>query len=764
MDRDSIREREARCIAEEPPACATACPVHVDARAMSERIRQGDFDGALAVLSRSVPLPRILCRVCDAPCERACRRNEAGGAVAIRALERASVDFGKPRKPARVPPRNKRIAVIGAGMSGLTAAADLTSKGYEVVLFEAGEALGGRLRALGDAVLPAAEVRADLERALSGVDVRTASPVRAVDALASEFDAVYAAMGPAADPGALAGLARDAGGGVAVDPATLATSDPRVFAGGGLVRGDAGSPLLALYDGRRAATSIDRAVQRASLTAGRALEAPYPSRLFTRTERFPPLPPVRPADGAAGLTRDEARAEAARCFPCACRECLDACPYLRHHGANPKRYIREIYNNDCIVMGSHKSNRLANTCSLCGLCEKVCPEKLGMAETCREARESMVRKGKMPPSLHEFALRDMAFSLGEDFALAENAPGTTSSRAVFFPGCQLSASSPEHVVRAYAWLRETMGDVGVHLGCCGAPADWAGRRDAFCATLAGAAATWGRLGARRVITTCPSCTRVFRDNIADVEVVPLWTLLPPPAATPSERRRLAIHDPCAARDDHAAQDAARTLLHAHGVEVIEPEYARERTTCCSFGGLMSFADRAVADAVVRQRTSESDADFVTYCAMCRDNFAARGKRSLHVLDLVFPSDAADPAARRAPGFSQRRAARRDLKARLMSELWSAPPPARGADMKLILADAVAEQMERRMILREDIERTILYAEASGDKLVDVQTSRFIASHRPELVTYWVIYSCEGDGFVVHAVWSHRMELAQGPTS
>jgi Fe-S oxidoreductase len=288
----------------------------------------------------------------------------------------------------------------------------------------------------------------------------------------------------------------------------------------------------------------------------------------------------------------------------------------------------------------------------------------------------MVQKGKMPPSAHEFALRDMAFSRGEHFALARHAPHRESSAALFFPGCQLAASSPEHVLHVYEHLRQKVdGGVGLHLGCCGAPADWACRRDLLRETLDELAETWRRMGNPRVITACSSCYRVFREHLPDAQVEPLWTLLarlgpprPLPAAAP---RALAIHDPCTTRGDSDVQDAVRRILAALGVRVEELEYSRELTTCCGYGGLQSFANREIADRTVARRIGESELDYVTYCAMCRDSFAARGKRTLHVFDLLFGAAEADAACRKAPTFSQRHENRARLKTR-PHELWSGP--------------------------------------------------------------------------------------------
>ena len=123
-------------------------------------------------------------------------------------------------------------------------------------------------------------------------------------------------------------------------------------------------------------------------------------------------------------------------------ECVKACEYLKHYGSYPKRYVRDIYNNISIVLGNRKTNRMIDSCALCGLCETICPNDLGMGEVCLEARRNMVETGHMPASHHDFALRDMAHSRSEAAAFARHEAGRTASAMAFFPGCQLSASSP----------------------------------------------------------------------------------------------------------------------------------------------------------------------------------------------------------------------------------------------------------------------------------------------------------------------------------
>ena len=770
MDGTRVREWEARCVEEQAPACAASCPVHVDARAMLAHLAQGRFRQAYEVYARAIPLPSIISLLCHHPCESACLRAQAGDPLRIHLLERACVAFGRTDIPLRTqrPSKRGRVAIVGAGISGLTAAIDLYTKGHDVTVFEAAAALLPRLCLLGEQTLPAAVIEADLARVPeSRMALRLSETVdlTRLDGLLADFDAIYLAPGNGPRPDLAGWLDLDDKQRPIVDPLTFATSHPAVFAGGRLRHGDDGAPILSVHDGRYAALSIDRALQGASLTANRDNQGAYASRLYVDTSRHPAAPALPPDIGDA-YGAEQAQKEAARCFPCHCLECVRVCPYLEHYGSHPKRYIREIYNNDSIVMGQHKSNRMVDSCMLCGLCAAVCPNQVSMADVCLEARQSMVDKGKMPPSHHEFALRDMAFSQGEAFALLRHQPGRRQSRYLFFPGCQLSASAPQHVLQIYAHLCATLeGGVGLMLGCCGAPARWAGREDLFAANLENLRAQWASFDQPRLITACSTCLRAFKDLDAAPAVESLWTVLereglPPRAASAPPVSDYAIHDPCTARQETAVQDSVRRLLDRLGVAHHELG-APGLGTCCGFGGLASFVNPEVADKVVDRRADEDPADYLAYCAMCRDNFARRGKRALHLLDLIFGA-AADPAERADPGFSRRQENRARLKTELLRDLWQEATPTRAARPDLSIADDVRADLERKWILEEDVRQVVRHAENGGARLIDPDSGHVIASYRPAAITYWVEYAIEDGRCVVYRGYSHRMEVGDTP--
>ena len=777
MDGDQVKAWEALCIEEQPPACAAACPLSVDARAMAEKMAAGDFAGAIALYARVVPFPAIIAHICEHPCESACRRAEAGGAVKLGALERALVEEAYPtvRRTALRSRKPKSVAIVGAGLAGLTAAFDLAMKGHAVTVFEAEARPLERLRHDAySSMLPQSAIDADLGALTSlGVDIRCRQRVTggagspALDDLIAAHDVVLLAIGPGPAIQFAGTLRLTSAGRLDLDPATLATSQPAVF-GSGLHAGDdeTYSAILSARDGRRAAVSIDRFLQGASLTASRADDNATGTCLYVNTASHTAVAPVQPSDPIAGYSHAEAMSEAARCFPCHCLECVKACAYLAYYKTYPKRAVREIYNNDSIIMGNRKSNRMINSCALCGLCETLCPNDLAMGDVCLDARQSMVERGHMPASHHDFALRDMAFSRSDEVAFVRHQPGHTQSAVLFFPGCQLPASAPRQVEAVYRYLSERLpGGVGFMMDCCGAPAHWSGRKALHGDVLDHLHAVWEDQGRPRVVTACSSCLKQIGEFLPDIPVSSLWTELAaiglPDVATPRPvARPLAIHDPCTSRHALEVQAAVRSIAASMGAEVRELTGA-EKTTCCGYGGLASFANPEVGNAFVDRRIEESDDDYLAYCAMCRDNFARRGKRALHLIDLIFP-DADDPAARPDPGFSGRRDNRQRLRRRLLRELWGESMSDPVPSAPLIITEAVRADIERKLLLVDDIAEVIAEAERTGCMLKDRINGHFTASGRIGTVTTWVEYEPTEAGFVVHRAYGHRMQVEVKP--
>lgn len=205
---EEAKEEAMRCLHCKNPLCVQGCPVSIDIPGFIEKIKEGDVPGAYAVISESSALPAVCGRVCpqESQCEGKCVRGIKGESVSIGKLERFVADTARemgvrPVKSAEN--KNKKVAVIGSGPSGLTCAGDLAKMGYDVTIFEALHKAGGVLvYGIPEFRLPKeAVVEKEIEnvRAL-GVKIETDCVIgksTTIDALLEEegFSAVYIGSG-----------------------------------------------------------------------------------------------------------------------------------------------------------------------------------------------------------------------------------------------------------------------------------------------------------------------------------------------------------------------------------------------------------------------------------------------------------------------------------------------------------------------------------------------------------------------------------------
>ncbi|MFO7772559.1 MAG: FAD-dependent oxidoreductase [Dehalococcoidia bacterium] len=183
------------------PPCTLACPAGIDIPGYLRLIAQGKIDDAYALILEKVPLPGVLGRVCTHPCEDACRRKEVNMPIAICALKRyvADNETGSWRKGLRAKgDTGHKLAIIGAGPAGLTAAFYLRMKGHQVTIFESRAEPGGMMRfGIPDYRLPKDILRAEIEEIQNiGVEIRTNTKVDSLEKLFAEgYNAVFLGIG-----------------------------------------------------------------------------------------------------------------------------------------------------------------------------------------------------------------------------------------------------------------------------------------------------------------------------------------------------------------------------------------------------------------------------------------------------------------------------------------------------------------------------------------------------------------------------------------
>ena len=196
-----------RCLQCKNHPCRSGCPVEIDIPGFIKHVAEGDFEAAYNVIAQSSALPAVCGRVCpqEHQCEGKCVRGIKGEAVGIGRLERFVADWYRNNvhtKPTAPAPNGHKVAVIGAGPSGLTVAGDLAKLGYKVTVYEALHVAGGVLMyGIPEFRLPKDIVQHEVEGLKElGVDIETnmvIGKVLTIDELMNDygFEAVYVASG-----------------------------------------------------------------------------------------------------------------------------------------------------------------------------------------------------------------------------------------------------------------------------------------------------------------------------------------------------------------------------------------------------------------------------------------------------------------------------------------------------------------------------------------------------------------------------------------
>lgn len=248
--------------------CQRICPAHLGIPAVLRHVREGELGMAAATIRHDLAMANVLCRVCHRPCESGCRRGAHDEAVAIADLVHHALEAEQAAGPPRVPvgpeEHGEKVAIIGAGFTGLSAAWYLRQNGYACTIFEARPAAAETIQERFPDV-PDEAIAAEIELLLrSGVEIRTGSTIAGhsgLDALRAEFDAVLVATGVPGVAGADAMGLDQQGDRLTADKETMMANREGVFVAGRAVR-PGGSPVASVADGKAAAGCIGQFLRR----------------------------------------------------------------------------------------------------------------------------------------------------------------------------------------------------------------------------------------------------------------------------------------------------------------------------------------------------------------------------------------------------------------------------------------------------------------------------------------------------------------------
>jgi ferredoxin len=358
----------------------------MDIPTMLRQIAAGEFREAIATVKRDIALPAVLGRICEAPCEKVCRRGDLDAAVSICLLKRLAADVdlasAEPYSPGCKAATGKRVAVVGAGPTGLSAAYYLAQFGHACEVFDESPRPGGRLlRETTDAELPRNVIEAEvaaIERlgVVMHADTRIA-PAAGLTDLRTRFDAVLLACGITASNEASAWGLPVSQRGIQVAQRTFETETAAVFAAGGAVRGKT-MVVRSVADGKEAAIAIDQFLSGCKPTGqavplnvkigrmhGEELQR-FAAGAASTPRRLPALGPT------GGFSCAEGVEQAARCLHCDCRG-ANSCKlreYAQKYGASTRRFKaeRRVFQQDArhadVIYEPGK-------CIDCGLCIQI---------------------------------------------------------------------------------------------------------------------------------------------------------------------------------------------------------------------------------------------------------------------------------------------------------------------------------------------------------------------------------------------------------
>lgn len=208
--RDDYEEhvKNGRCLCEihQPVPCVAQCPANVDVPGYIALISHGRYADAIRLIRKDNPMPSACAYICEHPCENRCRRNMVDAAINIRGLKRYAVDHaGDVPVPANAPATGKKVAVVGGGPSGLSAAYYLALMGHQVTIFDKHKKLGGMLRyGIPNYRFPRDILDQEIASILStGIEVKTESVIGkgagTLVNLKKKYDAIYIAIGAQTD-------------------------------------------------------------------------------------------------------------------------------------------------------------------------------------------------------------------------------------------------------------------------------------------------------------------------------------------------------------------------------------------------------------------------------------------------------------------------------------------------------------------------------------------------------------------------------------
>jgi len=310
-----------------------------------------------------------------------------------------------------------------------------------------------------------------------------------------------------------------------------------------------------------------------------------------------------------------------------CSICKKECAFLSEYG-NPGT-IAKLSQTD-----PDRWQAIAFECSLCGLCNAVCPKGLDPSGMFLDFRRQAVAKGQANLSVYQGLLNYEKKGTSKRYtfySLPKNCD------TVFFPGCTLPGTRPDSTWKTFEYLQKQISTIGLVLDCCTKPSHDLGRQTYFNDMFFEMCAYLTENKINTIIVACPNCHKIFNTYGKAFKVETVYDLMSRCGLDDEERvtGSITLHDPCPVRFENNIQDSVRSVVRARGLDIIDTHHERTKTFCCGEGGSVACVSPGFARKWAQKRVNETHPHkIVTYCAGCVSLLSKKAD-TFHILDLMF---------------------------------------------------------------------------------------------------------------------------------
>lgn len=319
-----------------------------------------------------------------------------------------------------------------------------------------------------------------------------------------------------------------------------------------------------------------------------------------------------------------------------CRQCVEACPFLQETGAVPGEIARR-----------RPSAWEAYSCTLCGLCEAVCPVALSPKNLFWAARQEAVRRGEIDINAYRYLFPDRKYTVMSYYRehhgiRYDHLAGPGASPHALFPGCVLLTYAPALVEELYHHLQANLGTLTLLTDCCGLPLAQLGLEERARRFHQALEEKLKHSRVKNLYLACPNCYYLLRERLAHrgINLFTVYEALDMAKLPRGGGQVIALHDSCPDRHEGLFARQVRSVLQAAGYVLQELPHRGPHSICCGSGGQVTHFRPDLAEKLLarhRREFAPSPASTVAaYCLGCVLNFAKNpgGKRIQHALNLL----------------------------------------------------------------------------------------------------------------------------------